>query len=288
MQKIKEECPLCLVDNWEFLYFSTFHQYNLPIYTCKTCNLQTIHPKDHINLEEMYSESYYTGKAEYKYKDERKTEHYDSYVWDARIRNIKNFSKSGNFLDVGSSFGGFLNRAKLLGFQVYGVEVSKYSSDYAIERGIDTFCGTFLNNPYPDDFFNVITLIEVIEHLENPRDVFQKLYNQLQKNGLLVIQTANFEGQQAKSSGSDYHYYLPGHLYYYSKSILERILLKLGFSKTIMYYGVDFPLISKLLKSRGSFQKIGDYTKWWNISKYHLQSKLIKGSTSSMVLYAIK
>jgi 2-polyprenyl-3-methyl-5-hydroxy-6-metoxy-1,4-benzoquinol methylase len=288
MQKIKEECPLCQEDNWSFLYFSTHNKFNLPIYVCNTCSLQTIHPKDNINLEEIYSESYYNGKSEYNYKDERKTEYYDAFVWDARIHNIKKYSKTGNFLDVGSSFGGFLSRAKLAGFDVFGVEVSKYSSEYAKSKGIETFCGSYLDNKYPDNYFDVITLIEVIEHLEKPREVFQKLFKQLRTGGLLVIQTANFEGKQAIREGSNYHYYLPGHLYYYSKSILEKILIKEGFSRSIMYYGVDFPLSSKLLKSRGSFKSLGDYKKWWNISKYHLQSKFIKGSTSSMVLYGIK
>jgi len=288
MQKINEECPLCQEDNWSFLYFSTHNNFNLPIYKCNTCSLQTIYPKDNIKLEEIYSESYYNGKSEYNYKDERKTEFYDSFVWDARIQNIKKYSKKGNILDVGSSFGGFLSRAKQAGFDVYGVEVSKYSSEYAKNKGIETFCGSYLDNQYPDNFFDVITLIEVIEHLEKPKEVFQKLFRQLRTGGLLVLQTANFEGMQAIREGSNYHYYLPGHLYYYSKSILEKILINEGFSKSIMYYGVDFPLRSKLLKSRGSFKSLGDYKKWWNISKYHLQSKLIKGSTSSMVLYGIK
>ena len=92
MQKINEECPLCHEDNWIFLYFSTHNKFNLPIYKCNTCSLQTIFPKDNINLEEIYSESYYNGKSEYNYKDERKTEYYDAFVWDARIQNIKKYS----------------------------------------------------------------------------------------------------------------------------------------------------------------------------------------------------
>ena len=128
----------------------------------------------------------------------------------------------------------------------------------------------------------------MIEHLENPIEVFEKLYSQLIPGGLLLIQTANFEGKQAISESKNYHYYLPGHLFYYSKSNLESILKQRGFSKIITYLGVDFPLLAKLLKSRGGFKTLKDYTKWWNISKYHIKSKLFPGSTSSMVIYAIK
>ncbi len=288
MQKIDEICPNCKNSNWTFLYYSTFNNYNLPIYICSTCKIQSIFPKDSQKINEMYNEEYYTGKAEYKYIDERNTEKYDSYVWDARIKNIQKFVKSGKFLDIGSSFGGFLSRAKLAGFEVFGAEVSQYSSNYANSKGILTFNGSYTDNNYPENFFSVITLVEVIEHLENPMTVFEKLYSQLIPGGLLLIQTANFEGKQAIQESNNYHYYLPGHLYYYSKSNLESILKQKGFSKIISYLGVDFPLSAKLLKSRGGFKSFRDYKKWWNISKYHLKSKFFPGSTSSMVIYAIK
>ncbi len=288
MQEIDEICPNCNTSSWTFLYYSAFNNYNLPIFSCRTCKIQTIFPKDNLDLNEMYNEDYYSGKAEYNYIDERNTEKYSAYVWDARIKNIKKFVKGGNFLDVGSSFGGFLRRASLAGFTVFGAEVSKFSSEYANSNGVTTFNGTYIDNNYPESFFSVITLVEVIEHLESPSKVFERLYSQLTPGGLLLIQTANFEGKQAVEESKNYHYYLPGHLYYYSKTNLESILKQKGFSKIKTYLGVDFPLLPKLLKSRGSFKTFTDYLKWWKISKYHLKSKLIPGSTSSMVIYAIK
>lgn len=288
MQKIEETCPVCLTDTFVFLYHSTYNNFNLPIYVCERCGLQTIIPKTEMDPKELYSESYYTGKAEYAYRDERKTEHYDAYVWDARIRNIKKFVKSGNFLDVGSSFGGFLERARIAGFSVFGVEVSPYSSEYSRKRNLEVFTGEYLKNPYPENFFDVITLVEVLEHLPEPRKVLEKIFAQLRSGGIVLLQTANFEGMQAKESGCSYHYYLPGHLYYFSKMNLETLLYSVGFSSTKMYFGVDFPLIAKLLKSRGSFTGFNDYAKWWTISKYHMKSILSPGSTSSMVLYGFK
>ncbi len=51
----------------------------------------------------------------------------------------------------------------------------------------------------------------MIEHLSYPEKVFEKLGKILKPGGLLLIQTANFEGWQAINAGADYHYYLPGH-----------------------------------------------------------------------------
>lgn len=251
--------------------------------------MQTIFPKN-ADYEKMYSEDYYSdnNKTDYNYKDERLTEKFDSYVWDARIRNIQKYVKTGNFLDIGSSFGGFLKRAQRAGFTVQGVEISPYSSEYAEKSGIPTVNSNFLNADLPKDHYNVITMVEVIEHLDSPTDVFKKLYSIMQKDGLLLIQTADFEGKQAADAGKNYHYYLPGHLYYYSKSNLTAALKKAGFKKFILYQGVDFPLRAKLLKSRGYFKSFLDYKKWFTISWYHIKSRILKGSTSSMVLYAFK
>ncbi|MCX7997676.1 MAG: class I SAM-dependent methyltransferase [Leptospiraceae bacterium] len=271
---------------WRFLFFSKYKDYNLPIYQCH-CGLQTIHPKSN-EVQELYNEAYYTGKAEYSYKDERQTEHYDAYVWDARIRNIQKFVPTGNFLDIGCAFGGFLARTKEFGFTPFGVEISSYAAEYAKKRGIQVYSGNFLDIDLPENFFQVITLVEVLEHLPYPEKVFDKLVKILAKGGLLLIQTANFNGKQAKEEGSKYHYYLPGHLYYYSDSLLIEILKERGIQDFKIYYGVDFPLLAKLQKSRGGFKTWKEYFAWWRISKYHLKSKFFPGSTSSMVFYAFK
>ena len=286
-KKIDEVCPVCNTsDHWSFQYHSEFNQFHLPIYRCEQCGLQTQFPKP--NTNEMYDENYYSGKSDYSYIDERKLEKYHNYVWDARIRNIQKFVPGGNFLDVGSSFGGFLSRARKFGFQPYGVEVSEYSSNHSRSNGIETFTGNYLDNPFPTHFFDVITLIEVIEHMENPREVFRKFSDQMKSGGMLLLQTANFEGKQALEEGKKYHYYLPGHIYYYSLSNLKKILKEFGFSRTKDYLGVDFPLSAKLLKSRGNSQTLWDYRRWLTIISYHMKSKILPGSTSSMVVYAFK
>lgn len=307
--KLKKECPLDKKCEWEFFYYSQFSDFNLPIFKCKKCELQALSPDAREQPEELYNESYYLGKAKeqtsakdgkeyFIYKDERKFEKFERFVWHARINSIKRFlynhspimpenplsSGNLNFLDIGSSFGGFLQTAKEAGFNAYGIEIAKYAAEYAKKRGLAIFNGDLLNAKYKNQFFHVITLIEVIEHLANPDKVFNKLSELLGSGGLLVIQTANFSGWQAIKEKENYHYYLPGHFYYYNAELLLKILQKRGFSKFKIHYGVDFGLLPKLLKSRGNF-------KWFKITWYHFKSRLFyknRPLTSSMVLYAIK
>lgn len=287
---LKYECPSQSNCNWKYLFHSTGKFKDLSIYKCDTCSLQALYPRP--DQKNLYTEDYYNGNSEYSYIDERNQKKYFSYVWDSRLSNIQKYVKEGNFLDIGSSFGGFLERAKNFGYNVFGVEISKYASEYANkELGIPTFNGNLFEAKFPDHFFSVITMIEVIEHIENPKLFFYELTRILKPGGLLLLQTANFEGWQAINEGSNYHYYMPGHVYYYSNSNLKNILTQFGFSRFFSYFGVDFSLLAKLKKSRAGFTRILDYLKWFRISYYHILSKFKKKGyplTSSYVLYAFK
>ncbi|TGL23662.1 class I SAM-dependent methyltransferase [Leptospira bourretii] len=289
LPSLTEICPLDQTNDWEPLYTTTGKYAGLSIVECKHCKLQALYPRP--NQKELYTKDYYQGKAEYTYIDERDHKKFFQYVWKARIRNIKRFVKSGNFLDIGSSFGGFLESAKKEGFSVQGVEISEYASRYANENGIPTFQGDLLDAQFPNEYFHVITMVEVIEHIENPNLFFKEITRILKPGGLLLLQTANFDGWQAKTEGPNYHYYMPGHVFYYSDTILKKILTNLGFSRFVSYFGVDFPLYAKLQKSRGSFQKWEDYFQWFRITFYHFKSKWKRNGfpiTSSYVLYAFK
>ena len=286
---LQKECILKTCD-WDFEFDSEFNNYDLGIWKCRTCGLLAQNPRGQ-QLEKLYDEDYYSGSSNFSYMDERKTEKFQRYVWKARLKNIQKFATGGNFLDIGCSFGGLLDVAKEFGFSTFGIEISTFSSKIAHEKGHTVFTGNLLDSNFPEKSFSVITLIEVIEHLENPKLVFEKLSSLLKPGGLLVIQTANFEGLQAVQEGRKYHYFLPGHIYYYSESNLKEFLSKTGFHKFKSYFGVDFGVLAKLLKSRGNFKTLTDYFQWFKIIYYHFKSKLTwKGRplTSSFVLYSLK
>jgi SAM-dependent methyltransferase len=242
-------------------------------------------------LASFYTRDYYSGSSGFSYVDERIDYKFYNYVWNARIRKILKYSRNGNFLDVGCSFGGFLQCASRY-FTPYGIEISKYSADHAkTVFGKNIFNGTVENAPFKNNSFDVITMIEVAEHLGDPRKTFSIAFSLLKKNGLLVIQTADMNAWQAINAGDTYHYFLPGHLSYFSEESLRRLLTGIGFSKIHVYRPVEFGLLPKLLKSRASFKKITDYFKWKQIIFYHIKGFFrFKGKplTSSMVVYAVK
>lgn len=94
-------------------------------------------------------------------------------------------------LDAGCGHGSFLvdeNRSKIS--QAYGVDISKSSVSKNIS--LDEIKITNLEHlPYKDNYFDVVTSLWVIEHLENPQVVFKEIARVLKKNGLFLFATPN-------------------------------------------------------------------------------------------------
>lgn len=290
--KKKKKCPLCGST-------AISHKYRIDTYetvfdtdSCKDCGFIFMNPAlTPETIKGFYTEHYYSGKADYSYVDERRTRKFAAYVWDKRIDVIHRYVKEGNFLDVGASFGGLMESSERY-FTAYGIEISGYSASHAAGRfGGRVHCGTLDDHPFKKNFFSAITMIELIEHLEDPLAAISECCTLLAPGGLLVIQTANMDGRQAKSMGSRYEYFMPGHLSYFSMSNLTQALRRAGFSRIKVFYPVEFGLLPKLMKSRGGFTKLSDYTNWYRIAKYHMLGKLHWNNhalKSSMVIYAFK
>ncbi len=230
-------------------------------------------------------------RADYSYCDERKALRFFRYVWDRRIGVIRRYVPSGRFLDVGCSFGGFLQSASSY-FETFGIELSPYAAEHATRfSNAYIHVGTLESQQFDEGSFHVITMVELIEHLRNPINAIEQCYRLLAPGGLLVIQTANMAGLQARIMGKDYSYFMPGHMSYFNRKNLTGALKRSGFERIIVYQPVEFGLIPKLKKSRYTFTLPVHYFRWIRISLYHFASLVHAGDfalTSSMVIYALK
>jgi SAM-dependent methyltransferase len=309
-------CPVCGSANTALKYRIERHGFD--VFACADCRSEFQYPPPK-NAEAYYDEGYYTGTSAFNYQDERQKEYYHNFVHHARLKSItfffieangldkKNYSsapKGLKLLDVGCAFGAFV-RAATQTFDATGLDVSKFAVDEGNKINATTntkarlWQGDLTHLPQSKDAretfstgsFSAITLIEVAEHLTSPRAAFAEAYRLLARGGVLVIQTANFEGWQAVKGGADYHYYLPGHLVYYTATGLKALLAQIGFREFKEFYPVDFTLWAKWRKAWGDIKTFSDLKRYWNMSLYHLKSKLRwrgRPLTSSYVLYARK
>ncbi len=288
----RTHCPLCGSGDIGKKYSIDRYTPPFDIDACGVCGFQFMNPRfTDSALMDLYGEGYYSGESEYSYYDERSMEKYSRHVWDRRIRVVRKYVSVGNMLDVGCSFGGFLNAGNEW-FVPYGIDLSPYAGEYAKNRFDGrVHVGTLEDHPFDENFFSVITMIEVMEHVPSPRETVEECLRLLAPGGLLVIQTANMAGLQARLQGDRFPYYMPGHLSYYTRKNLANLLSSTGFNRIKTWYPVEFGLVPKLKKSRGTFTSPLDYAAWLRIAWYHLKSKIHYrefAMTSSMVVYAFK
>ena len=234
MQQVN--CDLCGRTN----SIPLFTKGSFTIVRCINCGLIYINPRlDDASIKELYNNEYYAGKgfdsAVHYTQQHQQMPGEVKRSLQRRLICIEKYKSKGRLLDIGCGLGDFLSIAKQKGWDCSGLELSEYAAQICRESlGINITTDPLENANLPEGYFDVITLFETIEHLTSPISTLRKANKLLKDNGLLVIQTSNSESLPARS-GSKWGYFLPsGHLYYFSKKTMLKLLNRSGF--TLMKY----------------------------------------------------
>jgi SAM-dependent methyltransferase len=105
-------------------------------------------------------------------------------------KRILRMKQSGSVLDIGCGSGNFLRCMQEKGFSNFGVEPSGSGSDYGREtHGVDIYHGTIEDYLAANSArrFDVVTLLNVLEHLTDPVQILLKLEQVLAPDGVLAI-----------------------------------------------------------------------------------------------------
>ncbi len=109
------------------------------------------------------------------------------------IRSVGRQS-GGQFLDIGCGFGWLLDEARQRGWESYGIEPSDIACKYAWEMGLEVKKGFFPQVTYEDKRFDVVCLMDVLEHLDEPGNMLNNIQNILKPSGLLVLNVPSSDG----------------------------------------------------------------------------------------------
>ena len=157
------------------------------------------------------------------------------------LRAVKRHVAKGRLLEVGCATGFFLNAARLE-FDVCGVEPSAWAARIARERfGLDVHLGPLSSFDPERGPFDVVALIDLVEHVLDPRDLLATVARLLVPGGVLYLVTPDITSLSARLLGSRWWGLRPAHLTYFSRRTMTRLLDETGLSvREIRSYGRIF------------------------------------------------
>ena len=224
-------CTYCSrTDANEQFAFKDIFEDEYSLMHCNLCKAYFLDPQPTVaQLEQAYDDAYYgTG-------DKKFNPFIEGMVDQLRLRKARSFSQliptNAKVLDVGCGNGSFLHYIGKTGqYELHGIELAGKSADRAaLFSEINLKIGTLKKDDYAKETFDLISLVHVIEHLSNPKEVLNIVSDIAKKNSVLYLELPNIESWQARLfKGNWFHLDAPRHLVFLSRKELQKKLAERG------------------------------------------------------------
>jgi 2-polyprenyl-3-methyl-5-hydroxy-6-metoxy-1,4-benzoquinol methylase len=227
------KCIVCQSDNIEDIY----QKIKLNLVKCNNCGsvFKKIMPT-HQELVQIYN-NFYKIQDDNVVSTQMET---NNKVLKSYANNIlHNETKIKTLIDIGCGTGIFLQELKYLNTNTYleGLEFDTNARNIASQDF----------NVYQELYdikkdFDVVTMIEVIEHLTDPLSFMKNVSKLLNKDGTLYLTTPNINSLRSKLDKENYsEINKPFHLIIFSQKSLEILLKKAGFTNIRFIRYTPFP-----------------------------------------------
>lgn len=273
-RKLKYEyipCPLCLGNGKERYFIS---DYNYRIVQCQRCKFVYENPRPILDdLFTLYDTAYFDHLTDNAVRNLEITK---LNLSDINFDEYENglLDKGKRILDVGCEKGTFLKYMQERGWSCYGVELGDEAYNMASKnKALKVYHGELVDANFKSDFFHVIHLGNVIEHVSNPLEVLKECHRILKEGGLLIVVTPNYGSISRLLWGSARRDFIAIHVCFFSKKTLKRTLVEIGFD------------VKKQVSWGGGFAS-GQVSAWLKKSIDKITKKLNAGD--QMLVAAIK
>ncbi len=166
----------------------------------------------------------------YSYNEDKPLSPHTARVYDALLDRFEPYRKLNRILDVGCGTGHFLARAKARGWEVWGTEYSDAAIRHCAAKGVPVVQGGLDPERINARPFDVVTSLEVLEHVTDPRADLAATFALVRPGGLFYCTTPNFNAllrYRFKASYSIIEY--PEHLGYFTRRTLRKAAEAEGF-----------------------------------------------------------
>lgn len=251
MNHTESTCPLC-----EGRSLKIRSNVESNFFLCNICNHNFSTPTNSLG-DDFYENTYFAnnqdGVGYQSYESDGCVLQKDFY---RRIRLLTSYANKSadtlELLEIGSATGLFLEAARKCGIKtIQGIELSKYGVHESRRKGftvsqvnIDKMAGEDLARH--KNSHDSIVAFDVLEHVNDPKAMIEKMYSFLQPGGVIFLSTPNYDSVSRKLMGTRWIHYKKEHLHYFSVKNLRKILEEAGFHEIIIktnYSMVHIPFI---------------------------------------------
>jgi len=211
-----------------------FRKRGEPFYTCLDCSFQFQIPAVNANLAAVHDEF---EPAYVQYLEDSPEDELNFGELFGRL-NLK-AAQHVRTLDVGCGSGKFVRFLRNRSIDAYGIEPSaalyeRYLSQhqYFWNTTVEELVGA------ESGAFDIVTALDVLEHVERPKDFIACCAALLKPEGVFLLSTPDVRSVPARLLGRRWHFYHKWHLSYFSRTVLESTLTSAGLTvRTTGHYG---------------------------------------------------
>ena len=160
---------------------------------------------------------------------------------DRVVRELDAYRELNRWLDVGCGAGTMLEAAEARGWEATGTEVASSAVQPLRERGLDVRLGELGELGMPERGFDVVTVVEVVEHLADPESLLQDVARLLRPGGAVYLTTPHGRGVSARRLGVGWSVVAPPeHLQLFSANGIRSLVRRTGFvPRSLRTHGVN-------------------------------------------------
>jgi 2-polyprenyl-3-methyl-5-hydroxy-6-metoxy-1,4-benzoquinol methylase len=205
----------------------------LYVYKCDNCNIGFVNQRPfEKEVLQYYENSMFIRDINREFQESRKLKYEKTHL----RRILKTKKNIHTVLDIGCGSGFFLYEAKKYGMKETGIDLSNQKVDYAKQILGLNVKKCVIDEIEQNGSFDLITCIDVIEHVANPLSFFNTVAECLKEDGIIYLVTPNFDA--AKKYGDrwngfhiDYE-----HLQYFNEKSLRYLADQCNLEIGEIYY----------------------------------------------------
>lgn len=220
-------CPVCDGIQHHSLY--KIKEFNIA--RCNDCRMVFVNPRlKNEHIFNLYKIDYFNN-PEHGYSNYNLTQHLRIKTYERWYNEVLPYLKlnPGKLaLDIGCASGDFLHLLEKKNWKVKGIELDRNMLEKLREQKINVVNST-LEEFSADEKYDLISLLDVIEHLPNLHDNIRKLAGLLAEDGSILLVTPDFGSFQRKLFGKRWFQFKPKeHISYFSGETLKQAIKRHG------------------------------------------------------------